>query len=77
MSEPKKTEEKQERARLIRYGYLPDGLLSKLDREKNILHIDIERRKALTPMSQNMLDCSDADQTRLVDTPSGPYYEAC
>lgn len=64
-----------ERARIIRYTTLPDGLLSRLDRQKNILEIDVNERRFLTPSMQNLLDCSDDDATRIVSIKGGIGFE--
>lgn len=62
-----------QRAKIIRYTTLPDGLLSRYDRKRNILEIDKEERSFLSPSLQNLLDCSEADATRLARAKVGGF----
>lgn len=53
------------RARIIRYTTLPDDLLSRYDRERNIMEIDINKREFLREITRDMLDVNNYDATRL------------
>ena len=61
------------RDRIIRYTTLPDGLLSRMDKKRNILEIDREERSFLTPSLQNLLDSSEAERTRLAKAKVGGF----
>lgn len=61
-------------ARIIRYTNLPDGLLSRLDKVRNILEIDKEQRELLSPSTQRRLDCTDHKETRVVHVVGGLHF---
>lgn len=63
-------------SRIIRYTTLPEGMLSRLDRQRNILEIDKDAREYLTQSSRDRLDCSDADWTHLEVVPGGVVFRS-
>lgn len=60
------TENEMQRDRIVRFTNLPDGLLSRLDTERNILEIDKAEAGFLSDIQVGRLTCSDEAATRVV-----------
>lgn len=63
-----------ERARIIRYAPIGNGILSRFDKAKNILVIDPYERQVLNPDVQNLLDCSEIEETIVVSDVFGTRF---
>ena len=63
-----------ERARIIRYAPIGNGILSRFDATKNILTIDPYERQVLDPAMQNLLDCTVIAETIVVSDVMGTRF---
>lgn len=62
------------RARIIRYTPIGNGILSRFDKQRNILEIDPHEREVLDPAVQNLLDCTEIAETIVVSDVFGTRF---